>query len=173
MHAGKLCVRAETWMALADTCAGLQGQAQACFISAQAAIAACFRCLSSLPVSLTRQLSRSQLNQLHHLTSKTARVSTRTDSHRAVELTVLTATGRGRGTVTETGLQMVTASGITAVLICQIMTVSKSVSTDTNTNTPAKMTEDTRTARGGIENESMLRGMTGLETEEEARQRER
>ena len=116
-------------------------------ISASSKLAVCFRCLSSLPISLIRQPSRSQLNWPHPLTSKTAHVSTRTDSHRAVELTVLIATGRGRGTVTEEGLQMVTASGITADLICQSMTVSKSVSTDTGTDTLAKMTEDIKTAK--------------------------
>ena len=100
-------------------------------ISTSSELAVCFRCLSSLPISLIRQLSRSQPSRLHPLTSKTAHVSTRTDSHRAVELTVLVTTERGRGTVIETGLQMLTASGITADLICQIMTVSKSVSTDT------------------------------------------
>jgi len=106
---------------------------------------------------LIRQPSRSQLNWPHPLTSKTAHVSTRTDSHRAVELTVLIPTERGRGTVIETGLQMLTASGITADLICQIMTVSKSVSTDTGTDTLARMTEDIRTARGGIKIEMIHR----------------
>lgn len=142
-------------------------------VSTRSVLADCFRCLSSLPISLIRQLCRSQPSRLNPQTSKTARASTQTDSHRAVELTALIATTRGRGTVTETGLQMVTASGITADLICQIMTASKSVSTDTGTDTLAKMTGDIRTARGGIEIEMMLRGMLGLETEEEVRQRQR
>lgn len=144
-------------------------------VSYQHKLAVCFRCLSSLPTSLIRQLSRSPPSRVHPQTSKTAHISTRTDSHRAVELTALIATERGRGTVTETGLLMVTASGITAHLICQIMTVSKSVSTDTGTDTLARTTEDIRTARGGIEIQMTLRsvgGMIGLETEEEARQRQ-
>ncbi len=143
-------------------------------ISTTSELAVCFRCLSSLPTSLIRQLSRSPPSRVHPQTSKMARVITRTDSHRAVELTALIVTTRGRGTVTETGLQTVTASGITADLICQIMTVSKSVSSDTGTDTLARTTEDIRTARGGIEIQMMLRlmaGMSGLETEEEARQR--
>jgi len=126
-------------------------------ISTTSELAVGFRCLSSLPISLIRQLSRSQPSRLHPLTSITAHTSTGTDSHRAVELTVLIATARGRGTVSETGLQMVTASGITADLICQIMTVSLSVSTDTGTDTQAKMTGEIRTVRGGIEIEMMLR----------------
>jgi len=139
-------------------------------ISTTSELAVCFRCLSSLPTSLIRQLSRSPPSRVHPQTSKMARVITRTDSHRVVELTALIVITRGRGTVTETGLQTVTASGITADLICQIMTVSKSVSTDIL----ARTTEDIRTARGGIEIQMMLRlmaGMSGLETEEEARQR--
>ncbi len=145
-------------------------------ISTSSELAVCFRCLSSLPISLIRQLSRSQPSRLHPLTSKTAHVSTRTDSHRAVELTVLIPTERGRGTVIETGLQMLTASGITADLICQIMTVSKSVSTDTGTDTLARTTEDIRTAKGGIEIEMIHRlvaGMIGINTEGKARQRQR
>lgn len=142
------------------------------FVSAQTAkFDVCFRWLSSLPVSLIRQLCRSQLSRL---TSRTAHVSTQTDSHRAVELTVLTATTRERGTVTETRLLMLTASGITADLICQIMTVSQSLNTDIGVL--AKMTGDTRKARGGIEIKMMLRlvaGMISLGTEGEARQRQR
>lgn len=71
---------------------------------------------------------------------------------------------------------MLTASGITADLICQIMTVSKSVSTDTGTDTLARTTEDIRTAKGGIEIEMIHRlvaGMIGINTEGKARQRQR